>query len=77
MTHVIDPKCIESPGNLNFLLCVEEGIGELFSLSQRALDDLESRDIAQEVADGLVWIASNRVGVRLGLDSGKTWVGSN
>lgn len=63
MTHIVNSKFVQSLGDLNLLSGIEEGVGELFTLSQRTLDDLEIRDIAQEVADGLVWVRSNRVGV--------------
>lgn len=56
MTHVVDTEIIEGLGNLDLLGEVEEGIGELFTLTKRALDNLEVVDIAQEVADWLVWI---------------------
>jgi len=63
VTHVVYTKIVQGLGYLNLLLCVEEGIGELFTLSQRTLDDLEARYIAQEVADGLVRIVSCGVGI--------------
>lgn len=75
MTHVVNAEIIQSLGNLNLLLGVEESIGKLFTLSQRTLNDLETRYIAQEVADWLVWVCSVRMGVGLGLDGGETWVG--
>lgn len=59
---VVDAEVIESLGDLDLGLGVEEGVGELLAFSQGALDDLEARDIAQEVADGLVGIRA-RVGV--------------
>ena len=42
MTHVVHTKVIECFGNLDLLGGVEEGIGELLSLSQCALNDLEA-----------------------------------
>ena len=54
MTHVVDAEIIQGLGNLNLLLSIEEGVGELLTLSQRALNDLETRDVAQEIADGLI-----------------------
>jgi hypothetical protein len=74
VTHIVDSEIIQRLGNLNLLLRVEEGIGELLTLSQSALNDLEIRYIAQEVADGLVWVRSVRMGVGLGLDGGEPWV---
>lgn len=71
MTHVVNTEIIQSLGNLNLLLGIEEGIGELFTLSQSALNDLEIRHIAQEVADGLVRVRSVRMGVGLGLHGGE------
>ena len=41
MTHVVNTKIIQSLSDLNLLLGVEEGIGELFTLSQCTLNDLE------------------------------------
>jgi hypothetical protein len=46
MTHVVNTKIIQSLGDLNLLFGVEEGIGELFTFSQRALNDLEVRNVA-------------------------------
>jgi hypothetical protein len=72
--HVVDSEIIQRLGNLNLLLGVEEGIGELFTLSQGTLNDLEVRNIAQEVADGLVRVRTVRMGVGLGLHGGEAWV---
>ena len=74
VTHIVNSKIIQRLGNLNLLLGVEEGIGKLFALSQSAFDDLEVRNIAQKVADGLVWVCSVGMGVGLGLDGGEAWV---
>jgi len=63
MTHIVNTKIIQSFGNFNFLGGIEESIGKLFTLSQSTLNDLEVRDVAQEVADWLVWVRSGRVGV--------------
>lgn len=49
MTHVVDAKLIESLGDLDLLLGVKESVGELLTLTERALDDLEAGDIAEEV----------------------------
>ena len=65
MTHIVNTKIIQSLGNFNLLGSVEESIGKLFTLSQSALNDLEVRDIAQEVAHWLVWVRPGRVGVDL------------
>ena len=51
MTHVVHTEVIESLGNLNLLLGVEEGVGELLTLTQSRLNDLEAGDIAQEIGD--------------------------
>jgi hypothetical protein len=59
VTHIVNTKIIQSLGDLNLLCGIEEGISELLTLSQRTLNDFEIRDIAQEVADGLVWVRSN------------------
>jgi len=56
MTHIIHTKIIQSLSNLNLLLGIKESVGKLLSLSQRTLNDLEIRDVAQEVADWLVWV---------------------
>lgn len=63
MTHVINTEIVQSLSDLNLLGGVEESIGELFTLSQCALNDLEIRDVTQEVADWLVWVRSHSVGV--------------
>lgn len=65
MTHIINTKIIQSLSNLNLLLGIKESVCELLSLSQRTLNDLEIRNIAQEVADGLVWIRLLDVSVRV------------
>lgn len=75
MTHIINTEIIQSLSNLNLLSPVEEGIGELLSLSKRTLNDLESRDVAQEVTDRLVWIRSGGwMRVASALNSGETWM---
>lgn len=51
MTHVVHTEIIQSLGDLNLLLGVEESIGELLTLTEGGFNDLESRDIAQEVGD--------------------------
>ena len=76
MTHIIHTKIIQSLSNLNLLLGIKESVGKLLSLSQRTLNDLEIRDVAQEVADWLVWVWLLDVSmwVRLGLYSCESWV---
>lgn len=69
MTHIVDTEIIQRLGNLNLLRSVEEGVGKLLALSQSALDNLETRHVAQEVADGLIWVRSVNVGVCLGLEA--------
>lgn len=73
VTHIVCPKVVQCLGNLNLLLGVEEGVCELFTLTQRTLNDLKSRYIAQEVADWLVWVVSGRLDFVL--DGGVAWVG--
>ena len=51
MTHVVHTEVIESLGNLNLLLGIKESIGKLFTLTKCALDNLETRNIAQEIGD--------------------------
>lgn len=51
MTHVVHTELIQSLGDLNLLLGVEESVGELLTLTESGLNDLESRDVAQEVGD--------------------------
>lgn len=41
MAHVVNTEIIQGLGNLNLLLCGEEGSCELFSLTQCTLNDLE------------------------------------
>jgi hypothetical protein len=71
VTHVVNTKIVQSLGDLNLLLGVEEGIGKLLTLSQSTLNDLEIGYVAQEVANGLIWVCSVRMGVGLGLDGGE------
>ena len=77
MTHIVDSEIIQGLGDLNLLGGVEEGVGELLALSQRALNDLEARYIAQEIAHGLVWVRSVNVGVQLGFEAGESRMGCN
>ena len=72
MAHIVNPKVIEGLGDLNLLLGIKKGVGELLTLAQSALNDLEAGDIAQEISDAdivAVWVASDG-GVRVltGLD---------
>ena len=46
MTHIVNPKIIQSLSDLNLLLGIKESISELFTLSQCALNDLEIRHVA-------------------------------
>lgn len=75
VTHVVRSKVIQCPGNLNLFRGVEKRIGELLAFSQCAFYDLESRYIAQEVADRLVWISGVGMWVLSCLDAGVTFVG--
>lgn len=75
MTHVVNPKVVQRLCNLNLLWEIEEGIGKLLALSQRALDDLKSRDVAQEISGILVRIRAMRMRVVSGLNGGESWVG--
>lgn len=54
MTHVVNAEVVQGLGDLNLLLSVKECIGELFAFSQSTLDDLETRNIAQEIGDANV-----------------------
>lgn len=51
MTHVVNTKLIKGFGDFNLLLSIKKGIGELFTLSQCALNNLKTGDIAQEIGD--------------------------
>lgn len=42
MSHIIHTEVIQGLGNFDLLFRVEKSIGKLFSLSECALDDLES-----------------------------------
>ena len=55
-THVVNTKVIEGLGDLNLLGGVEESVRKLLSLAQGGLDNLEARDIAQEVTNTGVWV---------------------
>lgn len=68
ISHIIHPEVVQGFCNFDFLGRVEESIGKLFALSQCALDDLESRYIAQEVSDGLVWVSARDMWVLARLD---------
>jgi hypothetical protein len=77
MAHVVNTEIIQRLGNLNLLFGVKKSIGELLTLSQRALDNLESRDVAKKVAHGLVGVRSMDVGVQLGLEAGVSRMSCN
>lgn len=72
MTHIVDTKFIESLGDLDLLLGIKESIGKLLTLTERTLDDLEARDVAEEVghADVVAIGVASPGGVRVlaGLD---------
>lgn len=78
MTHVVNTELIEGLGDFNLLLGVEESVGELLTLTQGTLDDLEARDVAQEVGDtDVVAIGVPRdggVGVLASLDGSEAGV---
>lgn len=78
MTHVVNTEVIEGPGDLDLLLGVEESVGELLTLTQSRLNDLETRDIAQEIGDAdvvAVGVAGGGgVGVLASLNSSETFV---
>jgi len=69
VTHIVCSEIVQSLSNLNFLLGIEKGIGKLLSLSKCALDNLEAGNIAEKVADWLVWISRMRMWVLPGMDS--------
>jgi hypothetical protein len=67
MTHVVHTEVIESLGDLDLLLGIEESVGELLTLTQSRLDDLEAGDVAEEIGDAnivAVRVAGGR-GVRV------------
>ena len=78
MTHIVHTKVIEGPGDLDLLLGIKKGIGELLALTQGTLDDLEAGDIAQEIGDANVVAVripgGGRVGVLAGFDAGEAGV---
>lgn len=78
MTHVVNTKVIKSLGDLNLLLGIKKGVGELLALTQGTLNDLKPGNIAQEVGHSdivTVWIArSGRVRVLTGLDTSEAGV---
>ena len=49
MTHVVDTEIIQSLGDFNLLFGIKESIGELFTLTEGALNDLKPGHITQEV----------------------------
>lgn len=81
MTHIVDTKVIQCLGDLNLLLSVEKGIGELLTLPQSTLDNLESGDVAQEVGDsGVVTVrvsVCRRVRVLARSDGGESLLGGH
>ncbi|GMF73914.1 unnamed protein product [Aspergillus oryzae] len=49
MTHVVDTEIIQSLSDFNLLFGIKESIGELFTLTEGTLNDLEPGDVAQKV----------------------------
>lgn len=78
MTYVVHTKVIESLGDLNLLLGIKKGVGELLALTESTLDNLEPGDIAQEVghADIVAVRVAGNGGVRVlpGLDTSEAGV---
>lgn len=78
MTHVVHTEVIESFGDLDLLLGIEESVGELLTLTQSRLDDLEAGDVAEEIGDAnivAVRVAGGRgVGVLAGLNASEAGV---
>lgn len=77
MTHVVNTEVVKSLGDLNLLLSVKEGIGELLALTEGALNNLEAGDIAQEVGHAdvvAVGIAGGGVGILASLNADETGV---
>jgi hypothetical protein len=78
MTHVVHTEVIESPGDLDLLLGIEESVGKLLTLTQSRLDDLEAGDVAEEIGDAnivAVRVAGGRgVGVLAGLNASEAGV---
>lgn len=77
-THIVNTKVVESLGDLDLLFGIEESIGELLTLTQGTLDNLETGDIAQEIGDTdvvAVGVAgSGGVRVLAGLDTSEAGV---
>lgn len=74
VSYVVNTELVQSLSNLNLLSSIKESVGELFTLAQCALNNLEAGYIAQEVANWLVWACSVWMRVRLGLDGCESWV---
>ena len=78
MTHVVHTEVIEGLGDLDLLLGVEESVGKLLTLTQSRFNDLETRDIAQEIGDAdivAVRVAGGGgVGVLASLNASETFV---
>lgn len=53
---VVHTEIVEHAGDLDFGLSVEVRVGELFTLSKRRLDNLESRNIGKEISHGLIGV---------------------
>lgn len=76
-TYVVDTEVIQGSCDLNLLGGIEEGVGKLLALSQSTLNDLEVRDIAQEVANWLVRVRPVNVRILLGFEAGVARVSCN
>lgn len=70
VTHIVGAKFVKGLCDLNLLLGVEESIGKLLSFSERAFNDLETGDIAEKVADWLIWISRMRMWVLSCMNTG-------
>lgn len=77
MTHVVNAEVVKGPGDLNLLLGIEKGVGELLALTEGALNNLEAGDIAQEIGNAdvvAVGVAGGGVRVLAGLNADETGV---
>jgi hypothetical protein len=78
MTHVVNTEVVQSLGDLDLLLGIEESVGELLTLTQGTLDNLETGDITQEIGHTdvvAVRVAGRgRVRVLAGLDTSEAGV---
>jgi hypothetical protein len=74
MTHIICTKLVEGFGDLNLLGRIKVGVCKLLPFSQCALDYLETRNVAEEIADRLIWVPAAGVGILSRVNAGITWV---